>query len=949
MDFRSWCLHYFPGGTFTDSGDHYSCKNHFRGEKNDSLSFWNSGRGWKDFGTNEHGKISDFCREHGLPEWDGAPEHREEKKILPASNDKASEARRLWEQAKDAINHPYLTKKKIDGQGCRVTADGTLLVPAYNVSGDLVGVERIDAAGNKRHLGNKGGAFFPCGDLDAGKTVLVCEGMATTKSLNAITNFPTLAAFGSINLLGAAQALQGKDVLICPDTDEAGRKAATQCRSAGFKVVELPPESRNGLDWNDVHVEHGIEPAKALFREAWSKATVKQPETPKKSILDIVKAPSPGTARKPEKVWHFPRKHLNLVAADPGMGKSILITKVSADLSIAAPVLGMNAEPIRKTLYLNGECGSDYFDWRFKSSDWQYSEDYFKVVHQEDAAEEGIDLDLDTPQGRKNLELLLEKHAPDLFVIDSLPAFSDEDMNDGQSQNTLCKYLKQLAIRYNLALVLITHLRKRRFQDQGTEPTLSEIQGSNAGAKQCNVALVVYESKIEVEDEERVIKVCKSVKSWGPKVLPFGFSFPEMNDDELVMQMEEIPKKQKHLQGAWERVKTALQYTEFSRQAVEDLLGISDRTAKSLLSDWQQQGKIERIGRGKNTVYLVSKGQSVNKVHMSSPNQEKPVIPTNDTGTLIFTESEPQEGNHSVKNSFTESKPVISMDDEESVKNIEGASPNEEGSKDDTVKRHPKGNLEPFFPCGLKTGLSIPRGPSLSELASRAGVSEGAVLEELSRWEECKRVKVEDDHIIILAGTSYPEKDEPEPPEESPAIEPNEPPSAGPGQGGLFPDETDAEPLSLDALEAWAVSISPGMTGRIRARARREKASYEALLRQEYASSMEGEQETKEGVRLPAPSEKKYVSMKDVTLSDALAWAAGVPGLVQRLKEKAEREHDPVMERSPRALYESLVRIEYADHLQKELDAPDLSGQGEKEPARKSYMDIFTGGDDEEG
>ncbi|MPM62777.1 hypothetical protein SDC9_109655 [bioreactor metagenome] len=70
---------------------------------------------------------------------------------------------------------------------------------------------------------------------------------------------------------------------------------------------------------------------------------------------------------------------------------------------------------------------------------------------------------------------------------------------------------------------------------------------------------------------------------------------------------------------------------------------------------------------------------------------------------------------------------------------------------------------------------------------------------------------------------------------------------------------------------------------------------------------------------------------------------------MQRLKEKAEREHDPVMERSPRALYESLVRIEYADHLQKELDAPDLSGQGEKEPARKSYMDIFTGGDDEEG
>ncbi len=882
MDFRSWCLHYFPGGTFTDSGDHYSCKNHFRGEKNDSLSFWNSGRGWKDFGTNEHGKISDFCREHGLPEWDGAPERREEKKILPASNDKASEARRLWEQAKDAINHPYLTRKKIDGQGCRVTADGNLLVPAYNVSGDVVGVERIDAAGNKRHLGNKGGAFFPCGDLDAGKTVLACEGMATAKSLNAITNFPTLAAFGSINLLGAAQALQGKDVLICPDADEAGRKAAAQCRSAGFKVVKLLPESRNGLDWNDVHVEHGLEATKNLFRDRWSVAQAEkveavQTQEDEVNILDLVESPSPGTAQKPEKVWHFPRKHLNIVAADPGMGKSILITKVAADLSMGFPVLGMIAEPVRKTLYLNGECGKDYFDWRFKASGWGFSKENFRVTHQEIAAEKGVDLDLDTPQGRKNLEKILEANRPDLFVIDSLPAFSDEDMNDGQAQNALCKYLKQLAIRYNLALVLITHLRKRKLQDQSAEPTLSEIQGSNAGAKLCNVALVVYEAKIEEDGEERVIKICKSVKAWGPKVLPFGFSFPELGEDELTMTMEEIPERQKALQGSWERVRTALQYTEFSREAVESVLGISEKTAKKLLSEWKQQGKIERVGRGKNTVYLVRKGQSGYTLPIVTPNEEKPVIASNESGKAIYPDSEPQEGNHSGYIHFPESNPVISMDYDDSGKYRDGATPNQEGSQNHSGKR---GNLEQFFPGGLNTGLSSPRGPSIEDLASRADVSVEAVQEELSRWEECKRVKVEDDHIIILAGTSYPEKDEPEPPEESPAIEPNEPPSAGPGQGGLFPDETDAEPLSLNALEAWAVSISPGMTGRIRARAKREKASYEALLRQEYTSSMEGEQE---------PTRKKP-----------------------------------------------------------ETDS-SLPGQGEKEPARKAYLSIFEGGDDEEG
>ena len=90
---------------------------------------------------------------------------------------------------------------------------------------------------------------------------------------------------------------------------------------------------------------------------------------------------------------------------------------------------------------------------------------------------------------------------------------------------------------------------------------------------------------------------------------------------------------------------------------------------------------------------------------------------------------------------------------------------------------------------------------------------------------------------------------------------------------------------------------------------------------------MEGEQGPKKTLRLPAPSEKKYIGEKDVSLSEAETWAAGVPGLVQRLKEEAEREHDPVMERSPRALYEALVRIEYADHLQRGLDG-EPPGQG---------------------
>ena len=170
-----------------------------------------------------------------------------------------------------------------------------------------------------------------------------------------------------------------------------------------------------------------------------------------------------------------------------------------------------------------------------------------------------------------------------------------------------------------------------------------------------------------------------------------------------------------------------------------------------------------------------------------------------------------------------------------------------------------QGNLEPFFPGGLKTGISLPRGgPSIEDLASRAGVSVEAVQEELDRWKKCGRLKEGDDGTIhLLAGTSYPGQDEPEPKEE------DEPPVSAP-----------KGPPKLPA----------------------------------------------------APPERRHIGMKDVTLSDAEEWASVVPGLVQRLKAQAVREHDPVMERSARDLYESLVRIEYADHLQKESDG-EASGE----------------------
>lgn len=127
MNFRTWCRHYFPGGSFSQDGTHYSCRNHYRDDKNASLSFSDlDGGKWHDFGISEGGQVKFFCHEHGIPEvWDGAdpwqenqpsrqePPKRQDKKPTADDIERSEKARLLWEKSAPTDTHAYLEKKKI--------------------------------------------------------------------------------------------------------------------------------------------------------------------------------------------------------------------------------------------------------------------------------------------------------------------------------------------------------------------------------------------------------------------------------------------------------------------------------------------------------------------------------------------------------------------------------------------------------------------------------------------------------------------------------------------------------------------------------------------------------------------------------------------------------------------------------------------------------------------
>lgn len=327
------------------------------------------------------------------------------------------------------------------------------------------------------------------------------------------------------------------------------------------------------------------------------------------SILDLLSRPCPDRATAPETVWLFPRRHFAVLASDPGRGKSILSMKAAADLTLGLPVLGGKKEPPRRVLFLNGEASKGIFDYRFRSSGWGFAPERFAVIHSEECQAAGATLDLDSMKGRDNIELLTEHHKPDLCVIDSLPAFFNGDQNDSQAMNDISRFLKGLASRHGMAVLLVHHLRKRRLQDNESEISLNEIQGSNAILKLAGTVVGIEERQQQDEEGTKPLRIVKCLKSWLRTFPSFSYEIGEDEDDRLTLSVGfDLPADQRKA-SAWDRIKRAFSNgAALRREAVQDVCQVSDKTAKKYLGDWVALGRLERIGSGKGTEYRILSG-----------------------------------------------------------------------------------------------------------------------------------------------------------------------------------------------------------------------------------------------------------------------------------------------------------------------------------------------------
>ncbi|MDP2902974.1 MAG: toprim domain-containing protein [Methylovulum sp.] len=163
----------------------------------------------------------------------------------------------IWCKSTPAINHPYLTKKRIQPSMTRLYK-GVLVIPMKDEH-HLVSLQFIADDGSKTMMG--GGiaksAFYTFGDIATdNNTVLICEGFATGASLYENRGLFTFVAFSAGNLINVAKVVKkhypDSEIIICGDNDFSGvgQKAARAAALAvGGKYI-LPPDV--GTDFNDV-------------------------------------------------------------------------------------------------------------------------------------------------------------------------------------------------------------------------------------------------------------------------------------------------------------------------------------------------------------------------------------------------------------------------------------------------------------------------------------------------------------------------------------------------------------------------------------------------------------------------------------------------------------------------------------------------------------------------
>lgn len=192
-------------------------------------------------------------------------------KVAP-SEDVSSNARRLWNQAKESGRSDYLEKKDVGAYGIRFLENEygrVAVVPLHDWRGYLWALQFLNPDGSKRFLKDSkpDGLFHKLDEPKNGQDIGIAESYVTAASCLELLGIPMVCAFSSSNVpivtRGMRENYPKSRIVIFGDNDRhleenTGRKYAEKAVSSTANcVLALPdfgdiPPSKDASDWNDL-------------------------------------------------------------------------------------------------------------------------------------------------------------------------------------------------------------------------------------------------------------------------------------------------------------------------------------------------------------------------------------------------------------------------------------------------------------------------------------------------------------------------------------------------------------------------------------------------------------------------------------------------------------------------------------------------------------------------
>ena len=287
---------------------------------------------WKSTGAKGQGASITIGTLFKMAKDNGYKPHKSaQKTVVKAIIERKSnnKAQTYWDNAHDCESHPYADKKGLDTAALK-KYKGRLLIPAYNATGEISSIQTIDKVGKKKFL--QGCTMSGCSFTIAGdEVIVVAEGWATSRSIHMATGHTAVVAFSSSGFMKVPPLLRQKypeaRIVLAPDDDEnqdAVKKATQAARKCGCEIIV--PEVSDGSDFNDVHMEAGLEEVRRQFAD-----NVKKPRLHDLTLVELKDI----TPRAVEWLWpgKFALGKLVLLGGVPNTGKTTISHSIASIVS----------------------------------------------------------------------------------------------------------------------------------------------------------------------------------------------------------------------------------------------------------------------------------------------------------------------------------------------------------------------------------------------------------------------------------------------------------------------------------------------------------------------------------------------------------------------------------------------------------------------------------------